>query len=69
MTRTHTARPVWTWICDRCGVEAGLARTQNKLLGMKAMRALGWFIAELHGDLCPSCVAETSTTPQNGADR
>jgi hypothetical protein len=66
VTRGYTAKPVWTWICDRCGAESGLAREQSKLLGIRAMRTLGWFIAELHGDLCPRCVA--ATADENGGE-
>lgn len=55
MTRTHTKQPVWTWMCDECGLEDSLARTQNGLPEKEQMRQGGWFIAELFGDLCPAC--------------
>jgi hypothetical protein len=56
MTRTHTARPVWTWKCDECGHEERIAREQNLLPSPDQMRALGWFIAKHYGDKCPECV-------------
>ena len=60
MTRTYTARPVWTWKCDRCGFETGdLARQQYGLPSPDVMRDRGWVIADLHGDLCPRCVKES----------
>lgn len=61
MTRTFTAQPVWTWKCDRCGRESHLARKQSGPLGLptgEEMRAAGWHIAEMYGDLCPICAVE-----------
>lgn len=56
MTRTYTARPVWTWRCDECGHEERIAREQSLLPTPAAMREVGWFIADLFGDKCPECV-------------
>lgn len=64
MTRTHTPKAVWTWICDRCGRSSGdLAWTQWGLPTIDEMRKRGWFIAELVGDMCPRCLtpAEASS--------
>lgn len=59
MTRTHTARPIWTWQCDECGEETDdLGRTQWELPLPADMRERGWFIAKLFGDKCPACVAK-----------
>ena len=58
MTRTYTKKPVWTWVCDECFVEVDLGRTQNHLPSPDEMRERGWFIAELFGDKCPTCVAK-----------
>lgn len=60
MTRTYTAKPIWTWKCDECGREQLLAREQSGSMGlpsMDEMRERGWFIAESFGDKCPLCVA------------
>lgn len=60
MTRTYTAKPVWTWKCDECGIEKHLARSQSGALGLPSpdeMRERGWFIADSFGDKCPKCVA------------
>jgi hypothetical protein len=47
-------------VCDRCGREhKEIARAQGDLPHPDAMRARGWFIAEIYGDLCDSCVLET----------
>lgn len=67
MTRTYTAKPVWTWKCDQCGREHELARNQSGpggLSSMEQMRARGWFIAESFGDLCPPCNATTNETKE-----
>lgn len=56
MTRTYTAKPVWTWRCDECGHEERIAREQSLLPTPAEMRQVGWFIAERWGDLCPECV-------------
>lgn len=57
MTRTFTKQPVWTWVCDECGKEHSLARSQSGLKTPDEMRALGWFIPRTWGDLCPDCRA------------
>jgi hypothetical protein len=62
MTRTHTARPVWTWRCDECGHEERIARTQTGLPSPDQMRAVGWFIAKRYGDKCPECVMRSNIT-------
>lgn len=62
MTRTYTSMPVWTWRCDQCGREYGLARDQSGPGGLPTpdeMRARGWFIAKNFGDLCPPCFAKS----------
>lgn len=59
MTRTYTAKPIWTWKCDECGREQHLAREQSGSMGlpsMDEMRLNGWFIARSFGDKCPLCV-------------
>ena len=56
MTRAHFKRPVWTWLCDRCGKTSGdLATEHQDLPTPEQMRARGWFIAEMWGDRCPEC--------------
>lgn len=63
MTRTYTAKPIWTWKCDQCGREHDLARNQSGAEGLPSidqMRERGWFIAEKYGDLCPPCNAATN---------
>jgi phage terminase large subunit GpA-like protein len=55
MTRTFTSKPVWTWQCDRCGIESSLALSQSTLPSGKEMEDRGWYIAPLFGDLCPHC--------------
>lgn len=62
MTRTFTKKSIWTWVCDNCGAEESLARTQTGLPEKDQMRQQGWFIAELFGDLCPRCNAELGET-------
>lgn len=60
MTRTHTARPIWTWRCDECGIESGdLAFDSSGLPSYDDMRRRGWFIAEKWGDKCPKCKEAT----------
>jgi len=63
MTRTYTAKPVWTWRCDECGHEERIAREQSLLPTPAEMRAVGWFIADRWGDLCPECVMLTKDRP------
>ena len=59
MTRRHTPRPVWEWVCDKCGQTGGeLAFSQSSLPTMEEMTARGWYIAPRRGDLCPTCVAK-----------
>lgn len=66
MTRGHVASPVWAWHCDECGRAFGpLCWNQGELPTPDDMRARGWFIAELYGDLCPSCVAERGPASQD----
>lgn len=69
MTRTYTARPVWTWKCDRCGRESDLARSQSGTNGLPApdaMRERGWYVAEVFGDLCPECAAASGWRDRQG---
>lgn len=64
MTRSHTHRPVWSWFCDRCGGTSGdLAWHQSQLPTPDEMRARGWYVAELYGDLCSRCF-ETPPMPK-----
>ena len=56
MSRTHRNLPAWTWRCDECRAEYGLAREQSGLPSKDEMRAIGWYIAPLYGDLCPDCL-------------
>lgn len=58
MTRAHVRQPVWAWHCDRCQTRRGLAYLQDELDSPDRMRELGWYIADVWGDLCPGCVAE-----------
>lgn len=63
MTRAFTKRPVWTWVCDKCGREQLLAREQSGSMGLPSpdeMCERGWFIAQKFGDLCPLCVLDQS---------
>jgi hypothetical protein len=56
MTRGFVDRPVWTWICDRCGGSSqDLAFTQSGLPSADALRERGWYVAPLYGDLCTFC--------------
>ena len=61
MTRAYSERPVWTWRCDTCRREHGIAREQSALPTPDDMRALGWWIAPLFGDLCPACYSKVMT--------
>ena len=59
MTRAQVQEPVYAWFCDNCGSRHGaLSLLMSQLPKPDDMRALGWYIARLWGDLCPSCVAE-----------
>ena len=68
MTRCYTKKPVWTWRCDECGYEERLAREQGTLPTPDELRAVGWFIASIWGDMCPECVMRypARTTNQTG---
>lgn len=68
MTRTHRDRPTWTWRCDHCGVEHGLAREQADLPSKSDMVALGWYIAPLYGDICQSCYTATLAVARDFAN-
>ena len=58
MTRTPTSSPVWAWQCDHCKTFGPIATSQSALPKPDEMRALGWYIADRWGDLCPNCNAQ-----------
>lgn len=47
----------WMMFCDRegCTTVEGAAENVNDL-PLARFRDMGWFIAQLYGDLCPACL-------------
>lgn len=65
MSREYVRKPVWTWYCDQCGRSSGeLAWQQSRLSSLETMRAAGWYIAQIHGDRCPDCLAKRAASGQ-----